>query len=460
MSKSNSKERILQLVEDQRNYFSSGKPRDVDFRLEQLKALKKAINKYEPEIYKALHTDLHKSEYEAYMTETSVVLTELNYHIRKIRKWAKPKRITTPYFLLPSSSRIYSEPYGCTLIIAPWNYPFQLLINPLIGAISAGNCAILRPSPYTPHVSAILKEMIEKTFPSEYITVIEGSKDENQILLAEKFDHIFFTGSPGFGKAVMKAAAEHLTPVTLELGGKSPCIIDRDADINAAARRVAWGKLLNAGQTCIAPDHVWVHEEVKEAFVASLIRNIEKFYGEDARKSPDFPRIVNQEAWERLGKYLKEGKIIYGGKTDDSDNYISPTLIEDFDLNGEMMQNEIFGPILPLKQFNEISEVIKYINSRPKPLALYYFGKENREKLLRSTSAGGVCINDTIMHIANHHLPFGGVGNSGFGKYHGRHSFATFSHEKSVLISRTWFDIPIKFAPFKNLNLLKRLLGK
>ena len=459
MSKSSSKEGILHLVEAQRNYFSSGKTRDVNYRLEQLKALKKAIKNYEPKIYKALKTDLHKSEYEAYMTETSVVFTELNYHISKIRKWAKPRRINTPYFLLPSSSRIYSEPYGCTLIIAPWNYPFQLLINPLIGAISAGNCAILRPSPYTPHVSAVLKEMVEKTFPSEYITVLEGSKEENQILLAEKFDYIFFTGSSGFGKAVMKAAAEHLTPVTLELGGKSPCIIDRDADINAAARRVAWGKLLNAGQTCIAPDHVWVHAEVKEAFVASVIRNIEKFYGEDAQQSSDFPRIVNQEAWERLTKYLHEGKVIYGGKSDANDRYISPTIIDDFDPEGEMMQDEIFGPILPIRQFSKISEVATFINSRPKPLALYYFGNENQETVLNSTSSGGACINDTIMHIANHHLPFGGVGNSGIGKYHGRHSFATFSHEKSVLKSRTWFDIPIKFAPFKNLNLLKKLLG-
>lgn len=459
MVTNNSKSEILHLVSTQRAFFSSGKTKDVNFRLENLKALKKALEKHESKIYEALWKDLHKSEYESFMTETSVVLTELKYHIRKIKKWSHPQRIGTPYYLWPSSSKIYFEPYGCTLIIAPWNYPFQLLINPLIGAVSAGNCAILRPSPYTPHVSAALRDMIEDTFPLEYIAVIEGSKEENEIILNEKFDFIFFTGSPQFGKAVMKAAAVHLTPVVLELGGKSPCIVDKDADIETAARRIAWGKLLNAGQTCIAPDHVWVHREVKDRLVVAMIKNIESFYGKDAQKSTDYPRIVGNHAFVRLKSYLSEGKIIYGGQSDSEDNYLSPTIMEDIKEGSGIMEDEIFGPILPLKQFEEIKEVKDIINSAPKPLALYYFGHLNQKDILFSTSSGGVCINDTIMHIANHHLPFGGVGNSGMGKYHGKESFTVFSNTKSVMISKTWMDIPVKFPPYKNISLLKKLLG-
>lgn len=459
MSASTSKSEILHLVTAQRNFFSSGATKDVSFRLERLKALKKAIVRHEADIYEALWKDLRKSGYEAFMTETSVVLAELKYHIRKIKNWTRPQKVSTPYHLWPSSSRLYYEPYGCTLIIAPWNYPFQLLINPLVGAISAGNCTILRPSPYTPHVSAALREMLTDTFPPEYVAVVEGSKEENEILLNEKFDFIFFTGSTQFGKAVMRAAAAHLTPVVLELGGKSPCIVDKDADIGVAARRVAWGKLLNAGQTCIAPDHVWVHREVKESFIHAVIGNIERFYGKDARKSPDYPRIVNKEALERLRSYLQEGRIIYGGESDKEDNYLSPTLIEDIREEAGIMEDEIFGPVLPVREFEEISEVISFINSRPKPLAIYYFGGSNRKNILVSTSSGGVCINDTIMHIANHHLPFGGVGNSGMGKYHGKESFVAFSNTKSVMISKTWMDIPVKFPPYKNISLLKRLLG-
>jgi aldehyde dehydrogenase (NAD+) len=453
------KANILEKVKAQRKFFSTGKTKSYAFRRQQLEKLLAIVQNNEQKIYEALWKDLHKPEAEVFLTEISVVITEIKYHLKNLRSWMKPERVATPYYLLPSSSYLYKEPFGCTLIVAPWNYPFQLMINPLVGAISAGNCSILRPSPFTPSVSALMAEMIAATFEEGYITLIEGSKEENEILMQEPFDFIFFTGSPGFGKAIMKAAAEHLTPVVLELGGKSPCIVDKDADIEAAARRIVWGKLVNAGQTCIAPDYVLVHASLKPALIEAAIRYIERFYGQDPQSSPDYPRIVHQGALRRLLTYLEGAKVVYGGKFDLEDRYLSPTLVDEVQGDDLIMRDEIFGPVLPLLSFDKIEKAVQFVTDRPKPLALYYFGSQNKDYVVGNTSSGGVCINDVIMHIANHKLPFGGVGNSGMGKYHGKNSFDCFSHQRAVMKTQTWFDIPMKFAPYGNIALLKKLLG-
>jgi aldehyde dehydrogenase (NAD+) len=453
------KEIILGKVSAQRKFFATGKTKSYDFRRRQLQKLLAMVQNNEEKIYQALWKDLHKPEAEVFLTEISVVITEIKYHLKHLKSWMKPSKISTPYYLLPAASYLHKEPFGCALIVAPWNYPFQLMINPLVGAISAGNCSILRPSPFTPNVSALLAELISTTFEEEYIALIEGSKEENTVLMEEPFDFIFFTGSPGFGKAIMRAAAEHLTPVVLELGGKSPCIVDADADVQAAARRIVWGKLVNAGQTCIAPDYVMIHSSKKAAFIEAAIFYIEKFYGKEPQTSPDYPRIVHEGALRRLLGYLEDAKVIYGGDYDIEDRYLSPTLVDEVRGEDFIMREEIFGPILPLLVFDQIEEVVQFINERHKPLALYYFGTQNSEYIVSNTSSGGVCINDVIMHIANHKLPFGGVGNSGMGKYHGKNSFDCFSHQRSIMKTKTWFDIPMKFAPYGNISLLKRLLG-
>lgn len=450
---------IIDIVKQQRSFFLSGKTMEYEFRINALKNLEKAIRQYEQKLYEALWEDLHKSEHEAFLTEVSMVLSEIRYHKKNLKSWMRPKRVATPLHLFPSSSHILHEPYGCTLIISPWNYPFQLMINPLVGAISAGNCAILRPSPLTPNVSSVIKEMIETHFDKTYIAVIEGSFEENQILMKQKFDFIFFTGSPGFGKEIMKAASEFLTPVILELGGKSPCIIDEDARIDNAAKRVIWGKLLNAGQTCIAPDYVFVHKKIKTTFIEHLKKYIHEFYGENIHMSRDYPRIVSEEAVQRLISYLDGQKIVTGGEYNIKEKYIAPTIVDEVKREDKIMQTEIFGPLLPLLDFENIEDVYRSVNQGNKPLALYYFGYKNEKNVLKNTTSGGVCINDTILHVANHHLPFGGVNNSGIGKYHGRFSFTGFSNQRSLLKSKTWFDIPFKYAPYKNLNILKKILG-
>lgn len=451
---------IIDIVKKQRSYFSTGKTKDIDFRINALKTLEKAIRAYEQKLYDALWIDLHKSEHEAFITEISTALSEVKFHRKKLPSWAKPKRVPTPLHLFPSSSYLMNEPYGCSLIISPWNYPFLLMINPLVGAISAGNCSIMRPSPMTPNVSKVIKEMISTHFEASYIAVIEGSYEENQVLMKQKFDFIFFTGSSNFGKEIMKAASTFLTPVILELGGKSPCIIDQDAKIDNAAKRVVWGKLLNAGQTCIAPDYIFVHKKVKSRFIEHLKKYIVEFYGEDKHLSPDYPRIVTREAVERLISYLDGQKVIAGGEYNIEDKFFAPTIIDEVKATDDIMQSEIFGPIIPLLDFENIEDVYQHINQGNKPLALYYFGSENEKNVLKNTTSGGVCINDTIMHIANHHLPFGGVNNSGIGKYHGHFSFTGFSNQRAVLKSKTWFDVPFKYAPFKNLGLLKLILDR
>ncbi len=454
-----SKDVIELMVRSQRAFFLTNVTKDLDFRIGNLKKLKTAILRYDSKIAEALWTDLHKSYEEAYLTEISLVLNEIDNHLKHLKRWTKPKRVPTPLALLPSKSRIYYEPFGIALIIAPWNYSFQLLINPLVGAISSGCCAVLKPSPYTPQTAKVMEEMLTEIFDSSYIAVAQGNRDVNQILLEQRFDMIFFTGSPSLGKIVMKTASQFLTPVVLELGGKSPCIVDADANIAIAAKHIAWGKLINAGQTCIAPDYLFVHHAVKEQLMEKLIAAIEEMFGKDPEQSKYFPRIVNLQAMERLQKIMQHGKIRYGGKIDFDKKYISPTLIDEVQPDYPVMQEEIFGPVLPVMSFDRIDQVIDYVNAHEKPLAFYYFGKNKgaRDILMKTTSGGG-CINDTLLHIVNHHLPFGGVGNSGMNKYHGRNSFLAFSNARSMVISPSWIDLPLKYPPYKYFKWIKKIV--
>ncbi len=450
---------IESTLNEQRKFFASHQTKDLNFRINELKRFKTAILKFEPQIIEALYKDLHKSYEEAYLTEVSIVLQEINYHLKHLKYWAKPKSVSTPIHVLPSSSKIIYEPLGVALIMAPWNYPFQLLMNPVVGAISSGCCAILKPSPYTPNVAKVMGELIAETFKTNYIAIVQGSRKVNEILLEQWFDTIFFTGSPTVGKVVMSAAAQHLTPVVLELGGKSPCIVDANANIDVAAKRIAWGKTINAGQTCIAPDYLFVHQSVKEELLTKIAANFELMYGTDIQQSKYFARIVNKQAFVRLLKLLQHGKIRYGGKTDANERYISPTIIDEIKPDFPIMHEEIFGPILPVMTFTHIEQVIDYVNSNEKPLAFYYFGKSKQaQDILMKTTSGGGCINDTLMHIVNHHLPFGGVGNSGLGKYHGHESFFAFSHSRAIVDTPTWIDLPLKYAPFKYFKLIKKII--
>ena len=449
----------IKIYKSQRSFFASQETKSIDFRLQQLKKLKEAILQYEDKVYEALWKDLHKSKEEAFLTETSLLMEELDYHIKNLKKWAKPKRVGTPLQIKPSSSRILYEPLGIALIIAPWNYPFQLTLNPLIGAISAGCCAVLKPSPDTPNVARVIEEMITEHFPPEYVTVVQGGKEANQELFKFPFDIMFFTGSPGVGKIVMKAAAEHLSRVVLELGGKSPCVVNKDANLKIAGKRIAWGKIINAGQTCIAPDYLLVHKKAKKQLLEEISEAFEEMLGDDFENSDYYGRIVNTAAVNRLKKYLNSD-VYYGGKLDLDKKYISPTILDNIRPEDEIMQEEIFGPILPVMEFSELSEAVSYINSNEKPLALYYFGKENdADKVLRETSSGGACINDTLLHVANHKLPFGGVGTSGMGKYHGKESFLAFTHKRGVVNSITKFDIPLKYPPYRFFDLIKKIIG-
>jgi aldehyde dehydrogenase (NAD+) len=450
---------IESLIVKQRAFFASGKTREISFRLEMLEKFRSAIIKHEKKIAEAFWADLHKSYEEAYLTEIGIVLTEIRVQLRHLGKWAKPKRIKTPFVLLPSSSRIFYEPLGVSLIMAPWNYPFMLLMNAVTGAIAAGCTAILKPSPYTPNVALAMEEMISETFEPGYLAMVQGSRKVNEILLEQRFDFIFFTGSPQVGKVVMKAAAEHLTPLVLELGGKNPCIIDKDANLEIAASRVAFGKFINAGQTCLAPDYLFIHESVKEDFVRKLSETIKRMYGNDPEESAYFPRIVNQQAFDRLEKLMQDGNIRFGGKTNRKTRYISPTIVDEIKPEHPIMQEEIFGPLLPVMTFEQIGEVEEFLNRNEKPLAFYYFGKKSKaKKTVRRTTSGGGCINDTLMHFVNHNLPFGGVGSSGLGKYHGIHSFLAFSNQRAIVCSPRWFDIPMEYAPFKYFKLVKKLL--
>ena len=450
-------EYISSTLQKQRAYFHSGATLALPLRKQMLRRLASAMHQYENKLTDALWQDLHKSYEEAYLTEFSIVYAEIRHHMKGMRRWAKAERCASPVAIMPATSKVVKQPLGNTLIIAPWNYPVQLLLNPLVGAISAGCTAMLKPSPYVPNVSRVLSEMIRATFPDEYIAIVEGNREVNKMLLAERWDLIFFTGSPSLGKMVMEAAAKTLTPVILELGGKSPCIIDKDANLAVAAKRIAWGKALNAGQTCIAPDYLMIHEDVKEEFLSLLVKEWENMLGKDPQQTQHFVRVVNDKAMDRLIAYLNDGKIYHGGKYDKAKRYLSPTILTDVSPESPVMQEEIFGPIFPVITFKQIEEVIAFVTKRENPLALYYFGKKG-DYILQHTISGGTCINDVIMHIVNGNMPFGGVGNSGMGSYHGKESFMTFSHRRSVVSTPTFVDMPFRYMPYKLFALIKKLV--
>ncbi|MCC5608340.1 aldehyde dehydrogenase [Nostoc sp. CHAB 5834] len=449
------------IIQYQRDYFQTGKTKDVNFRIEQLKNLKQAILEYEQSIVEALQADLHKPEVETYLTEISVV-KDIDYTIKHLQSWTKPKKAAVSWEFFSYTAKICPEPLGVVLIIGPWNYPFNLIISPLIGAIAAGNCAIIKPSEIASNTSDVIAKIITKHFDPSYIAVVEGGVEASQKLLAEKFDHIFFTGGTAVGKIIMAAAAKYLTPVTLELGGKSPCIVDSDINIEHTVRRITWGKFINAGQTCIAPDYLLVNKTIKKDLINGLEKCIKEFYGENPANSPDYARIISQKHFERLVNFLKDGEAIIGGENQPSERYIAPTVIDNISLEDSVMQEEIFGPILPIIEYTDIAEAIALINSRPKPLALYLFSqnKNLQKRVLQETSSGGVCINDTVMQVGVSSLPFGGVGDSGIGNYHGKASFDTFSHNKSVLQNSFWLDLKWRYAPYQGkLPLIKKLLG-
>lgn len=456
-----STERIINIREAQKTFFASGATLDIKFRKEMLLNLLSAIEKWEDRLAEALWTDLHKSYEEAYLTEISIVKTEIKTHLRKVSGWARHKKVHSPLKLFPSRSYIVKEPLGNSLIVSPWNYPVQLLLNPLVGAISAGCTAVLKPSPYVPNVSKTIEEMISEAFDERYISVVQGNRTVNAALLEQRWDLIFFTGSPSLGKKVMEAASRHLTPVILELGGKSPCIIDKSADIRIAAKRIAWGKTLNSGQTCIAPDYILIHKEIQKEFVKAFAEEIKNLHGEDIQADRHYVRMVNDKAFERVTGYFKDGNIIYGGRTDAATRFIEPTLIENVPLDSPLMTEEIFGPVFPIVTFedNFKERVIEFVTSREKPLAFYYFGKESDGwEIIRRTSSGGGCINDVIMHIANENVPFGGVGNAGMGRYHDKDSFDAFSHTRSIIATGTWIDLPFRYMPYKMFGLVKKIL--
>ncbi|MEM8503612.1 MAG: aldehyde dehydrogenase [Cyanobacteria bacterium P01_D01_bin.1] len=455
----NSDQTLQTLLQSQRQFFATGKTKPLDFRLEQLNKLKSAITARQDDIIQAAKDDLGRPEFEGYFEVA--VTAELSYVLKKLKSWMKPQKVGLPLSQLPGSAWVQPEPLGCVLIIGPWNYPFQLVISPLIGAIASGNCAIIKPSEIAPATSKVVAELIGSTFDPSYVAVREGGVETAQSLLAQKFDHIFFTGGTRVGQIVMEAAAKQLTPVTLELGGKSPCIVDQDINVEVTAKRIVWGKYLNAGQTCVAPDYLLVHEAVKPALVEALQQTIEESYGNDPAQSPDFSRLVSDRQFDRVAGLI-EGNVIAGGQTNRADKFIAPTVLDNVSWDAPVMQEEIFGPVLPVLSYQEIEEAIAQINARPKPLALYIFSRSKslQEKILSSTSSGGVCINDVFLHLAIWGMPFGGVGDSGIGAYHGKTSFDTFSHMKSVLRKPFWLDIDWRYPPYaKKLDFFKKIVS-
>lgn len=436
--------------------------KEINRRKEKLKKFSHVISLHENDIIEALNKDFGKPAFEAYLTEINVVESDLKDAIKNIRAWAKPKRVRASILNFPSSDYIYTEPYGKTLIISPWNYPFQLAICPLIAAYAAGNSIVLKPSELTPHTSSLISKIIRETFDVKEAVAVLGDADIAKSQLAKKWDYIFFTGSPAVGKEVAKAAAENLTPITLELGGKNPCIVDKSANLQIAAKRIVWGKFINAGQTCIAPDYLLIHQGVKTKFIRLLQQEIANAYGEDPKLSPDFTRIVNKKHFLRLVGMIEEEKIIAGGIHDEENLYIAPTLIDEPDFDSAIMKDEIFGPLLPLISYENESDLEKIISRYEKPLSLYVFTEDKAfaERIIQKFSFGGGCINDTVVHFSNKRLPFGGVGNSGMGAYHGKKSYDTFSHQKSIVKKATWLDIPLRYAPYGNkLKVIRKLLN-
>lgn len=443
---------VKEIFQGQKAFFATGKTRDIQFRKEQLTQLKQAIHDYESDIIEALFQDLGKSRFEGALTEVAYCQQELDYIRKHLKSWAKPKPIKSPISFFPAKSFIVPEPLGNVLIIGAWNYPFQLVIMPLLGAIASGNCAILKPSELTPQTSKVIANFINQTFDPNYITVVEGDKTIAQQLLQQNFDHIFYTGSSAVGKLVMKAAAENLTPVTLELGGKSPCLVEPDIHVEHSARRIIWGKFLNAGQSCVAPDYLLVHRGIKEQLVSTMKDCLREFYGENPAQSPDYGRIINNQHFNRLSQFLGDGKIIVGGETNAESRYIAPTLLDSVSWDDAVMQEEIFGPILPILEYDELESAIAQINNCPKPLALYFFSQDQtkQNQVLQNTSTGGVTLNDTILHFVSTKLPFGGIGGSGMGAYHGKASFDTFTHNKSVTKRQFWLDLKLRYPPYAN----------
>ncbi|EJR37213.1 aldehyde dehydrogenase [Bacillus mycoides] len=452
---------ISSIVNKQKEYFYKGHTRSLETRKNNLKKLYEGIQRFEDEIFQALKLDLNKSVHESFTTEIGYVLKEISFQMKHISSWSKPKRVRTALTHFGSKGKVVPEPYGVTLIIAPWNYPFQLAIAPLVGALAAGNTVVLRPSELTPNVSKVLTRMLGELFPEELVSVVEGGAEESTALLKEPFDYIFFTGSVGVGKVVMEAAAKKLTPLTLELGGKSPCIVHKDAKLDVTARRIVWGKFLNAGQTCVAPDYMYVHSSVKEQLIEALRHEIAEQYGKDALQNDNYVRIVSERHFERLCTFLQDGKPVIGGNYTKETLHIEPTVLTNVTWQSAVMEDEIFGPILPIIEYDKIEEVIETIQHHPKPLALYVFSEDRKvqKKVTSNISYGGGCINDVVYHLATPYLPFGGVGSSGLGSYHGEQSFRTFSHYKSILSQSTAFDMKIRYSSTKSaLKFIRKLL--
>ncbi|HET8735034.1 MAG TPA: aldehyde dehydrogenase [Pricia sp.] len=453
----------MEILKRQREFFATGKTREVSFRKNALKRLLQEIISKEDAICDALYADFKKPRYETLAGETQFVLADIKHTLQNLKYWTKPQRVSSTLLNWPSSDYIYKEPYGAVLIIAPWNYPFQLAIAPLIGALAAGNTAVIKPSEATPNTARIVSEIIQAVFEPEYVTVVEGGVETAQRLLSEKWDYIFFTGSTHVGQIVYESAAKHLTPVTLEMGGKNPCIVDETTAISTAAKRIAWGKFLNAGQTCIAPDYVLVHRSVKDKLVTALQKSITGFYGENVENSPDYARTVNEKHYAGLKEMLKGEEVLFGGHTNDSDNYLSPTLVNEPKPDSKLMEGEIFGPILPIISYETEAEIDRYIMNYGKPLAAYVFSdrKSFQNKIINTYSYGGGAINDTVIQIINKRLPFGGVGNSGIGAYHGQTSFDLFSHQKAIVKKSSWPDVPLRYPPYtlpmKFVKMLKKL---
>ncbi|MET2985990.1 aldehyde dehydrogenase [Aureibaculum conchae] len=442
---------IHEIIQQQKGFFNSQQTKNIAFRKKSLKRLQREIIARENDICDALYADFKKPVFETLAAETQFVLAELKLALKKIDEWASPESVASTLMNWPSSDSIYKEPYGSVLIIAPWNYPFQLVFAPLIGAVAAGNTAIVKPSEITPHTASIISEIVKAVFDPEHVTVVQGGVETSQQLLAEKWDYIFFTGSTRVGKIVYESAAKHLTPVTLELGGKNPCIVDETASISLAAKRIVWGKFLNAGQTCIASDYILVHKNVKKKLIEALKKHIIKCYGENIEVSPDYARTVSKKHYEGLKEMLHDEEILFGGKTNDDDNYLSPTLVNEPTFDSKLMEDEIFGPILPIIAYENESDVDTYISNYGKPLAVYVFSnkKSFQKKIIQKYSFGGGAINDTVIQITNKRLPFGGVGQSGIGAYHGKTSFDIFSHHKAIIKKANWLDIPLRYPPYK-----------
>jgi len=451
---------LKSIVEKQKEFFKKDTTKSVEFRINILQKLEKAIRDNEKQILSALYEDLSKSEAEAYMTEIGIVYGEIHEALKNIKKWCKPKRVRGSLGTFPAKSYVYSEPYGVVLIMAPWNYPFNLSLSPLVASIASGNCAVIKCSKESKNTSKIIRDIINKTFEEEYIYCIDSELDYDEIL-HQRYDFIFFTGSARVGKIIMRVASENLTPVSLELGGKSPCIIDETADIKLSAKRIIWGKLLNAGQTCVSIDYIVVHKNIKEEFIKYLQEEIELRYP-DAINNKSYPKIINPHHYERLLNLIKTESNVIGGKSNDNERKIEPTIFPDVYFDHEIMKDEIFGPLLPIIEYDDIDKIIDIIKEREKPLACYIFSqrKENADYIINSLSYGGGCVNDTIMQLANSHIPFGGVGNSGMGSYHGKHGFDLLSHKKGIVKNKKIFDLPFRYAPFdlKKLKIFKRMM--